>query len=242
MSTEIENKAANPIPTDKPLRRVRTFMARGAALNTSQKAGLEQYGPRLLQKVSEVKSFDSKALFGREAPVTFEIGFGMGFSIIEMAENMPERDFVGIEIHTPGIAQLVYEAGSRGLDNVRVFDGDALLLLEHHVPDNHLDTVQLFFPDPWQKTKHYKRRLVQPHNAELIRRKLKIGGVFHMATDWDNYAEWMLEVMDVQPGYENCTGPGQYAERPATRPLTKFEERGHKLGHGVWDLLYRRIN
>jgi len=191
--------------------------------------------------VAEVKSFDSKALFGREAPVTLEIGFGMGFSIIEMAENMPERDFVGIEIHTPGIAQLVYEAGSRKLDNVRVFDGDALLLLEHHVPDASLDTVQLFFPDPWQKAKHYKRRLVQAENAELIRRKLKVGGIFHMATDWSNYAEWMLEVMEAQPGYENRAGKGQYSERPASRPLTKFEERGKKMGHGVWDLLYRRV-
>ena len=229
------------IPTDKPLRRVRTFMARASALNTTQKFGMDEYAPRLLQMVAEVKSFDSKALFGREAPVTLEIGFGMGFSIIEMAENMPERDFVGIEIHTPGIAQLVYEAGSRKLDNVRVFDGDALLLLEHHVPDASLDTVQLFFPDPWQKAKHYKRRLVQAENAELIRRKLKVGGIFHMATDWSNYAEWMLEVMEAQPGYENRAGKGQYSERPASRPLTKFEERGKKMGHGVWDLLYRRV-
>jgi len=231
----------NAIPTDKPLRRVRTFMARASALNTTQKFGMDEYAPRLLQMVAEVKSFDSKALFGREAPVTLEIGFGMGFSIIEMAENMPERDFVGIEIHTPGIAQLVYEAGSRKLDNVRVFDGDALLLLEHHVPDASLDTVQLFFPDPWQKAKHYKRRLVQAENAELIRRKLKVGGIFHMATDWSNYAEWMLEVMEAQPGYENRAGKGQYSERPASRPLTKFEERGKKMGHGVWDLLYRRV-
>jgi len=231
----------NAIPTDKPLRRVRTFMARASALNTTQKLGMEQYGPRLLQKVADVTRFDSRALFGREAPVTLEIGFGMGFSIIEMAENMPERDFVGIEIHTPGIAQLVYEAGSRKLDNVRVFDGDALLLLEHHVPDASLDTVQLFFPDPWQKAKHYKRRLVQAENAELIRRKLKVGGIFHMATDWSNYAEWMLEVMEAQPGYENRAGKGQYSERPASRPLTKFEERGKKMGHGVWDLLYRRV-
>jgi tRNA (guanine-N7-)-methyltransferase len=231
----------NAIPTDKPLRRVRTFMARASALNTTQKFGMDEYAPRLLQKVADVTSFDSKALFGREAPVTLEIGFGMGFSIIEMAENMPERDFVGIEIHTPGIAQLVYEAGARKLDNVRVFDGDALLLLEHHVPDASLDTVQLFFPDPWQKTKHYKRRLVQTENAELIRRKLKIGGVFHMATDWANYAEWMLEIMEAAPGYENCAGAGNYSERPATRPLTKFEERGKKMGHGVWDLLYRRV-
>jgi len=229
------------IPTDKPLRRVRTFMARASALNTTQKLGMEQYGPRLLQKVADVTRFDSRALFGREAPLTLEIGFGMGFSIVEMAENMPERDFVGIEIHTPGIAQLVYEAGSRQLDNIRVFDGDALLLLEHHVPDASIDTVQLFFPDPWQKTKHYKRRLVQTDNAELIRRKLKIGGVFHMATDWENYADWMRDVMEALPGYQNCAGPGQFSDRPDWRPLTKFEERGQKQGHGVRDLLYRRI-
>jgi tRNA (guanine-N7-)-methyltransferase len=223
------------------LRRIRTFMARSSALTTSQKRGLEEFGPTLLHKRPESGLVDLAAMFGREAPLTVEIGFGMGYSLVEMAAAAPERNFIGIEIHQPGLAQICHEAGIRGLKNLHVFDADALLLLENNFADGSIDTVQLFFPDPWPKKKHFKRRLVQPANAELIRRKLKVGGIFHMATDWENYAEWMRDIMEAQPGYRNVLGAGQFSERPEHRPKTKFEERGQKLGHGVWDLLYQRV-
>lgn len=221
-------------------RRILTFMKRSSAFTTSQKQGLEQYGSRYLLNFPDQK-FNQEAVFGRLAPLTVEIGFGMGYSLIEMAKAAPERDFIGIEIHPNGLAQICYEAGSISLPNLRVMDADALLALEHYFPDACMDTVQLYFADPWPKKKHHKRRFVQKHIMQLIRRKLKTSGVFHAATDWQPYAEWMLEILEVAEGFENMAGPGQYAERPAFRPLTKFENRGNLLGHGVWDLLYRKV-
>ena len=208
-------------------------------MTTSQKQGLEQYGSRFLLNFQD-GTFDPVAVFGRIAPLTVEIGFGMGYSLVAMAQAAPDRDFIGIEIHPNGIAQICYEAGVAGLPNLRVVDGDALLVLEHYFQDASIDTVQLYFADPWPKKKHHKRRFVQTHIMQLIRRKLRDGGVFHAATDWQPYADWMLEILEVAPGYENMAGPGQFAERPDFRPLTKFENRGQKLGHGVWDLLYRK--
>lgn len=241
--SDLENTPENgeePGTGEKHLRRIQTFMRRSSALTASQKRGVEEFAPRLqLQKPEGL--LDIAGIFGREAPLTVEIGFGMGYSLVEMAQAAPERNFIGVEIHQPGLAQICYELGTRGMNNVRVFDADALILLEKHFADASIDTLQLFFPDPWQKKKHFKRRLVQASNAELIRQKLKIGGVFHMATDWENYAEWMREIMEVQPGYRNQKGPGVFSERPEQRPLTKFEVRGQKAGHGVWDLLYERM-
>ena len=223
------------------LRRIQTFMRRSSALSTSQKRGFEEFAPRLLHRRPESGLVDLATMFGREAPLTVEIGFGMGYSLIQMARAAPERNFIGIEIHQPGLAQICHEVGTLGMDNVHVFDADALLLLDDNFADGSIDTVQLFFPDPWPKKKHFKRRLVQADNAQLIRRKLKVGGIFHMATDWENYAEWMRDIMEAQPGYKNLAGAGQFSERPDSRPLTKFEQRGQKLGHGVWDLLYQRV-
>jgi tRNA (guanine-N7-)-methyltransferase len=222
-----------------PLRRILTFMRRSSPLTAHQREGFDQYLGRY-QLSRDVGRLDLAQVFGRRAPITLEIGFGMGHSLIAQAERHPERDFIGIEVHHPGVGALLYEAGTRGLTNIRVFEDDALEVLSQCIPDAALDTVQLFFPDPWPKKKHHKRRFVQAANAELIRQKLAPGGVFHMATDWQPYAEWMLEVMSAQPGYENATGPGQYAPRPESRPVTKFERRGEALGHGVWDLLFRR--
>lgn len=227
--------------TDAPfMRRIQTFMRRSSPFTASQKQGMADFSARYLLPRSR-EPFNALQVFGREAPLTVEIGFGMGYSLAEMAQAAPERDFVGIEIHEPGVAQLCFELGTRDIPNVRILDEDALELLEHRFADGSIDTVQLYFPDPWQKARHYKRRFVNAENAALIRRKLKTGGVFHMATDWQNYAEWMLEHMEAAPGYENMAGKGLYSERPDYRPLTKFEKRGQKLGHGVWDLLYRAV-
>jgi tRNA (guanine-N7-)-methyltransferase len=230
--------------TDTPdapfMRRIQTFMRRSSPFTTTQKQGMADFAAQFLLPRSRER-FDAAAVFGREALLTVEIGFGMGYSLAEMAAAAPERNFVGIEIHEPGVAQLCYELGTRNIPNVRILDEDALELLEARFADAGIDTVQLYFPDPWPKARHFKRRFVNAANAALIRRKLKTGGLFHMATDWENYAEWMLEHMEAAPGFENVAGRGQYSPRPDFRPLTKFEKRGHKLGHGVWDLLYRAV-
>lgn len=221
-------------------RRIMTFMRRSSAYTTSQQKGLDEYGEYYLLE-TEDQRFDQQAIFGRQAPLTVEIGFGMGSSLIQMAEAAPERDFIGIEIHPNGLAQICFEAGERKLSNLRVIDGDALLLLENYFANNSIDTVQLYFADPWPKKKHHKRRFVQIHNMQLIRQKLKKGGIFHAATDWEHYAFWILEIMEASEGYRNLLGQSQFSPRPEYRPLTKFEVRGQGLGHGVWDLLYQRI-
>lgn len=222
------------------MRRIQTFMRRSSPFTTSQKQGMAEFSAQfLLPRTRDI--FDAKKIFGREAPLTVEIGFGMGYTLADMAMAAPERDFIGIEIHEPGVAQLCFELGTRHIPNVRILDEDAVELLEMRFSDASIDTVQLFFPDPWQKARHHKRRFVQADNAALVRRKLKTGGSFHMATDWENYSSWMLEHMDAAPGYENTAGRGNFTPRPDFRPLTKFEKRGHNLGHGVWDLIYRAV-
>lgn len=219
--------------------RIKTFMRRSSPFTASQKQGMAEFAPQFLLPRSR-EPLDAHAIFGRDAPLTVEVGFGMGQTLVEMAKTAPERDFIGIEIHEPGIAQICFDLGTQGISNVRILDEDAIELLEMRFPDNSIDTFQLFFPDPWQKARHYKRRFVNHANAALVRQKLKTGGVFHMATDWENYAEWMLEHMETADGYENVAGKGQYHPRPDFRPLTKFEARGHRAGHGVWDLIYRK--
>ncbi len=221
--------------------RIKTFMPRTSPLNSSQKQGLEQFASTYQLHMSN-GVLDQQAVFGRVAPLTLEIGFGMGQSLIAMAQASPERDFIGIEIHKPGMAQLCFDAGSHGLSNLRFYGEDAVQVLETAINDGQIDTVQLFFPDPWQKARHHKRRFVRPDLIELVRRKLRLGGRFHMATDWQPYAEWMLEHMEAAPGFANAQAPGEYFPRPDWRPLTKFEQRGHVAGHGVWDLIYTRTS
>jgi tRNA (guanine-N7-)-methyltransferase len=179
-------------------------------------------------------------VFGRQAPRILEIGFGMGQSLQQMAAQHPEQDYLGIEVHRPGIGSLMLNLEKHAIGNVRVLCADAMEVLEHHLAENSLDAVYLFFPDPWPKRKHHKRRIVQPAFVELVASRLKPGGILHMATDWENYAEHMLAVMNSTDKFDNCAGAGNYSERPDYRPLTKFEQRGHKLGHGVWDLIFKR--
>lgn len=178
-------------------------------------------------------------VFGRQAPVVLEIGFGMGDSLLEMAQAEPDKDFVGVEVHPPGVGRLINNAAEQQTKNLRVYMADALDVLQDCIPDQSLSRVQIYFPDPWHKKKHNKRRIIQPEFIQLLRTKLSIGGLIHLATDWENYAEQMLEVMSQAEGFRNQAGDG-YAERPAFRPVTKFERRGERLGHGVWDLLFSR--
>ncbi|MDN3234453.1 tRNA (guanosine(46)-N7)-methyltransferase TrmB [Pseudomonas sp. WAC2] len=221
------------------MRTIKSFVMRAGRMTEGQKRGLDQGWPRFgLDLDAGLQDFD--AVFGRQAPRTFEIGFGMGHSLLEMAAAAPEQDFIGVEVHRPGVGALLNGLLTQQLSNVRVYSCDALEVLRQCVADASLDRVLLFFPDPWHKARHHKRRIVQPEFAELIRSKLRVGGVLHMATDWEPYAEYMLEVMSVAPGYRNQASDERYVPRPEERPITKFERRGERLGHGVWDLKFER--
>lgn len=184
--------------------------------------------------------FDFAAMFGREAPVVFEVGFGNGESLVALAMAHPERNFVGLEVHPPGVGHLMLQCDAARLANVRIVCDDAVEVLQHRVADASLDELLLYFPDPWPKKRHHKRRIVQPAFVALVARKLKPGGVLRMATDWQPYAEHMLETAGQCAGLVNSAADGLYVERPASRPLTRFERRGQRLGHGVWDLAFVR--
>lgn len=190
--------------------------------------------------ISDLRAFFANTPNGANAPLTLEIGFGMGDSLVEMAQAEPSRNFVGIEVHEPGIGRTAYLAHEIGLTNLKVLNGDAIALLTN-LPSGHLDTVQLYFPDPWQKKRHYKRRFVTTDRMTLVADKLAIGGVFHSATDWEHYALWMLEVLDNMTEFSNMAGIGNFSPRPKFRPATKFEKRGQDYGRASWDLLYRRV-
>jgi tRNA (guanine-N7-)-methyltransferase len=225
---------------DKHLRPIRSFVRREGRMTAAQRRALTQLWPRFGLD-SGGAMLDFAACFGRIAPVIVEIGFGNGESLLAMAAAQPQTNFIGVEVHRPGVGQLLMSLAERGIENVRVVCDDAKEFLAQQVPDGSLDSLQLFFPDPWPKLRHHKRRLVQAEFVQLVRRKLRLGGQLHMATDWQNYAEHMLAVMTGAPGYGNEAGAGQYAARPGHRPLTKFERRGQRLGHGVWDLVFQRV-
>ncbi|MBJ6611721.1 MAG: tRNA (guanosine(46)-N7)-methyltransferase TrmB [Candidatus Thiothrix moscowensis] len=220
-------------------RTIKSFVLRQGRVTKGQEEALANLWP--LFGIDKGESLlDLPALFRRVAPVTLEIGFGNGGSLAQMAQAAPERDFIGIEVHTPGVGHLLKLIGEQGLQNVRVMNSDAIDILQQRIPAGSLDRVQLFFPDPWHKTKHHKRRIVQPGFVTLIASRLCNGGVFHMATDWENYAEHMATVMQTSSEFRNLASNPPYSPRPDERPLTRFENRGLKLGHGVWDLLYQK--
>lgn len=221
-----------------PAREIVTFMRRSAPLNTSQRTALEQYADLILPAdYGDVR----QAFSHPERPLTLEIGFGMGRSLVKMAKAAPERNFVGIEVHIPGIAQCVFEAGMAGLTNLRVMDADAIKVLQG-MPDDSIDCVQLYFPDPWQKKRHFKRRFVVAERMALVEQKLTMGGRFHAATDWTPYADWMLDVLEQRPRLRNLAGQGMPYPRPEWRPMTKFEKRGIEAGHTIHDFLFEKIS
>lgn len=224
----------------RPLRRIRSFVRRQGRLTKGQQLALENYWLEMGVEFQQ-QPLDMVTLFGRDAPLVLEIGFGMGASLVTMAQNNPHQNFLGIEVHAPGVGACLALAKEAGVENLRVMCHDAVEVLQKMIPDNSLRMVQLFFPDPWHKARHNKRRIVQVPFAELVLRKLKLGGVFHMATDWEEYATHMLEIMRSVDGYVNQSKSHDYVPRPETRPLTKFEQRGQRLGHGVWDLMFERM-
>jgi tRNA (guanine-N7-)-methyltransferase len=228
-----------PYRTEFKKKSIRSYVIRAGRMTEGQRRAFDNYwGSYGLSLFNG--SLDPKEVFGREAPVVLEIGFGMGDSLLEMAKAEQDKDFIGIEVHPPGVGRLINNAGKEELKNLRVYMADAVDVLNDCIADGSLDRFQLYFPDPWHKKKHQKRRIVQPEFVKLLCNKLKPGGLMHMATDWENYAEQMLEVLEAESMLENTAGPGSYAPRPEFRPQTKFERRGERLGHGVWDLLYEK--
>ena len=219
---------------------IRSYVVRAGRMTDGQKAAFEKFWPQYGLSLHS-GLIDPDKVFGRQAPLVLEIGFGMGASLHEMLQAETDKNFIGIEVHPPGVGRLISGAGKDGLTNLRVYLADALDVLDDCIPDASLSRVQLYFPDPWHKKKHNKRRIVQPAFVEKIRQKLEVGGVFHLATDWEPYAEHMMEVMSAAKGFENIAGAGQFSPRPGYRPITKFEKRGERLGHGVWDLLFNRV-
>jgi tRNA (guanine-N7-)-methyltransferase len=211
---------------------------RGGRLTSSQRKALETHSADFVIDYRP-QPLDLVSLFGNHNPVVVEIGFGMGDSLLTMAARMPEVNFIGVEVHPPGIGKLLMGIGQQQLSNVRVISHDARDVMEHCFSDGCLHGIQVFFPDPWHKKRHHKRRLIQAGFVALLQRKLEPGGHLHLATDWQPYAEQMLAVLENTPGLVNLAGAGHYADS-GDRPATKFEKRGRRLGHDVWDLRYVR--
>lgn len=228
----------DPAATDRLSRRpVRSFVLRQGRMTDAQSRFLARMMPAIGIPYSP-QHVDFAAAFGRNAPLVVEIGFGMGDSTAQIARAMPDTDFIGIEVHSPGVGNLCKLIDADGIANLRIIQHDAVEVLQHMVPPASLDGVHVFFPDPWPKKRHHKRRLIQPPLVALLADRLKAGAYLHCATDWEEYANQMLEVLSAEPRLENTSI--DYAPRPDYRPLTRFEQRGLRLGHGVWDLLFRR--
>lgn len=222
-------------------RRIRSFVRRTGRLTAGQQLGYDRQWDNLGFSLEDGE-FDIPSVFGRQAYTVLEIGFGMGQSFIEMAKAAPEKNYIGIEVHTPGVGSALRMADEENLTNVRISQDDAIEVLKHQIADESFDCLQLFFPDPWHKKRHNKRRIVNEEFIQMIRCKMKLGGIIHMATDWEPYAEHMMEVLTDAAGFKNQAGDGRFTPRPDNRPLTKFEKRGERLGHGVWDLFFEKIS
>ncbi|CAH2789662.1 MAG: tRNA (guanine(46)-N(7))-methyltransferase (EC [uncultured Paraburkholderia sp.] len=239
------NEAADATPDesaqpDEALRRrrIRSFVTRAGRVSTGQRRAMDELGPRFVVPYT-AQAPDWNSVFGRQAPRVLEIGFGMGTTTAEIASHRPDDDFLGVEVHEPGVGALLKLMGEQNLSNIRIIQYDAVEVLEHMIAPESLDGVHIFFPDPWHKVRHHKRRLIQPKFVALLVSRLKPSAYLHLATDWQNYAEQMLEVLGADTSLQN-TADGYAPPRPDYRPVTKFERRGLRLGHGVWDLVFRK--
>jgi tRNA (guanine-N7-)-methyltransferase len=206
-------------------------------MTTGQRLAVKEYWDNYCLDPNQIDDYDR--IFNRVAPLIVELGFGNGDSLAEMAEANPQNNYLGIEVHRPGVGHLLMLLAEQGLENVRIYHHDAIDILEK-IPDGRLVGVHLFFPDPWHKRKHHKRRIVRQSFVELLEKKLTVGGYFHAATDWKDYAKDMLKTLSAGKGLKNTSPTGDYCERPDYRPLTKFENRGLRLGHEVWDLIFTK--
>ncbi|MFM9912614.1 MAG: tRNA (guanosine(46)-N7)-methyltransferase TrmB [Methylophilaceae bacterium] len=223
---------------DKKNRSIRSFVLRQGRISDAQQRAYDELLPRYsIEYQPEI--LDLAQTFGRQAPKILEIGFGMGSATAQIAAAMPHQDYLGVEVHTPGVGALMRLLDAEQLNNVRIIQHDAVEVLANMIAENSLDGAHIFFPDPWPKTRHHKRRLIQAPLVKLLVSRLKVGGYVHLATDWQEYAEWMLEVLNAEVTLKNTAE--SYAMKPDYRPETKFERRGLNLGHGVWDIVFRRV-
>lgn len=238
----------NDLQNEHKNRRIRSFVLRQGRLTKGQAHALETVWPQFGIEYEE-ELLDLNQVFGRDdflikpRKKILEIGFGMGESTAKIAQTLPDCDFVAVEVHTPGVGSLLKLIEECSIQNIRIIQHDVVEVLQQMIADNSLDGVHIFFPDPWHKKRHHKRRLIQAEFLKLLCNKMKVGAYIHVATDWQEYAEWVLEVLKAEPQLQNtATDFTQgYAEKPSYRPLTKFENRGIKLGHGVWDLVFLKI-
>jgi tRNA (guanine-N7-)-methyltransferase len=230
-----ENKSGKPLFYDPTEHRIRSFVTRTGRVSTGQARALEELGPQFCIPYDKAL-LDVDRAFGRAAPTIFEIGTGMGETTAHIAGLMPEKNFIGVEVHTPGVGSLLKLIGEQGLPNLRVIQHDAFEVVTNMIAPASLAGVHVFFPDPWHKARHNKRRLIQSPFVSLLASRIAPGGYLHCATDWQEYAEQMLEVLGAEPTLQNSADG--YAPRPDYRPVTKFENRGLRLGHGVWDLVF----
>jgi tRNA (guanine-N7-)-methyltransferase len=220
------------------LRPIRSFVLRQGRMSPAQTRAYEELGPKFMVPHEAPAMLDYTKLFGRVAPTIVEIGFGMGESTAAIAKLQPENNFIGIEVHTPGVGALLKLIGEGNIDNLRIVQHDAVEVLKQMIPDASLAGLHIFFPDPWPKKRHHKRRLIQPELVKLLVQKLKPDGYLHLATDWEDYAHHMLEVLQAEPGLKNTADT--FAPRPIYRGTSGFERKGLAKGHDVWDLVYRK--
>ncbi|HEU4624422.1 MAG TPA: tRNA (guanosine(46)-N7)-methyltransferase TrmB [Steroidobacteraceae bacterium] len=219
-------------------RSIRSFVTRTGRITEAQQRALADLWPKYGVEYRP-QPLDLDTLFGRRAPRVVEIGFGNGENLAALAAAHPERDYLGIEVHRPGVGRLLLAAEEAHLANLRIACHDAVEVLERQIPENALDEVLILFPDPWPKKRHHKRRLIQPPFVALLASRMRPGGIIRLATDWEPYAQQMLEVLGANSSLANLSADGGFVERPAERVLTRFEKRGTRLGHGVWDLAFR---
>jgi len=226
---------------EKQRRQIRSYVLREGRLTRGQQRAFEEFWPRFGINFHR-RRLDLARLYGNANPVHLEIGFGNGESIARMAQTHPENNYLGVEVHRPGVGRLLLRTAEAGLANLRIIRHDAVEVLDRCLEDASLEAVYLFFPDPWHKRRHHKRRILKPEFVARLARVIRPGGLFHAATDWQDYAEQMMSVLTTSPDFENRAGKGMYSPRPEYRIPTRFEKRGQRLGHGIWDLVFRRTN
>ena len=224
----------------KSFRKIQSFVKRSGRLSKAQAIALNKLWPNYGVSLTE-NQLNFGALFMNSHDITLEVGFGNGNSLLEMAIQQPKQNFLGIEVYEAGVGRLINEAYKNQLSNLKIIKEDAVEVLQNHVPDDSLSKFQLFFPDPWHKKRHHKRRIIQTSFLDILTKKLKTHGIVHIATDWEDYAEHIMETLESHLHFKNNLGDHIYSPRPNHRPLTKFENRGQKLGHGVWDIIFTNL-
>lgn len=226
--------------SDTHFKQLKSFVLRQGKITIGQSRAIEellpQYGIKYSSELTDLNSH-----FGRDNPKIIEIGFGMGMATWQIAQNNPSNDYLGIEVHSPGVGSVLMQMKQNDIQNLRIIQHDAVEVLQNMINDNSISGFHIYFPDPWPKKRHHKRRIIQHEFVELLIKKLTPGGYLHLATDWQDYAIWMLDILSANKNITNCSANNTYIERPNFRPLTKFEQRGINLGHQVWDLMFKKL-